>query len=241
VIDVGHDGDALRVRLTFDPDFVDNTYGVHSIGWGKRGHRYQDLLASDHAELIFTNGDGDQVLRFKADYIAENAAAPSGYATNGVLGKDGEMIVGKPEHVLKLLTSLDQNLNERGYDAYIVDSPPTDELFSPSKEAPNWDYRVVYDMWIDKAAFGASGFGKVWLEYVHASPSKQDDTIFVTPGPCPPEWDPPPPETEPRPDSTPPGTPEPVPSTCADGAPACTSSCAPGFVCNNGCCIAELK
>ena len=40
--------DVVHLRLTFNPDFVDNTYGTGSIGWpAKRGHRFKDLTGSD--------------------------------------------------------------------------------------------------------------------------------------------------------------------------------------------------
>ncbi|MDD9934931.1 MAG: hypothetical protein OXT09_15075, partial [Myxococcales bacterium] len=47
--------DTLRVRLTFDPSFVDNTYGEGSIGWEdeKEGLReFKKLVGSDHAEIL---------------------------------------------------------------------------------------------------------------------------------------------------------------------------------------------
>jgi hypothetical protein len=41
-----------RFRVTFHPGFVDNTYGNNSIGWPvRRGHRWSDLVKSDHTEL----------------------------------------------------------------------------------------------------------------------------------------------------------------------------------------------
>jgi hypothetical protein len=85
------------------------------------------------------------------------------------------------------MTSIDRNLNERGYASYTTDSPATDELYTPNPETPEWDYRVVYEAWIDDDVFGAAGFGGALIEFVHASPAKaQSNTITVEPGDCPP-------------------------------------------------------
>jgi hypothetical protein len=187
-----------RFRVTMNPYFVDNTYGASSIGWPHvRGHRYGDLVKSDHTELQLFNAAGDLSLHFKMDYITENTARMCGYGTLGVRGGDGKMIVGNPDHVLAVGTSLDRNLNACGYckspacnGDCTIDSPMTDMNFSTNPQAPNWDFRLVYDVWIAPAAFGASGFGKANISYVHASPAKGGtDTIIVKPNTCPPNWD----------------------------------------------------
>lgn len=195
--------DVVHIRLTFDPAFVDNTYGASSIGWPARGgkvgkdgtirqpHTFEQLLKSDHAEIILTNGDGEIAVHFKLDYITADPSAPSGYASLGVTGGEGEMIVGDPSAVIDATSSIDRNLNERGYGSYTVDSPATDASYTPNPDAPEWDYRVVYEAWIDVAAFGGSGFGDATIEFVHASPAKgSTDTIDVEPGECPPDWTP---------------------------------------------------
>jgi hypothetical protein len=188
----------FRFRVTFNPNFVDNTYGVNSIGWPHvRGHRYSDLVKSDHCELQLFNAAGDLSLHFKMDYITENPARMCGYGTLGVHGGDGLMLVGNPAYVLAVSTSLDRNLNGCGYckspacnGDCTVDSPATDANFTTNPQAPNWDFRVVYDVWIASEAFGASGFGKANISYVHASPAKGGtDTINVSSKPCPPNWD----------------------------------------------------
>ncbi|MEY4577952.1 MAG: hypothetical protein RL701_2655, partial [Pseudomonadota bacterium] len=224
--------DAVHLRLTLDPAFVDNTYGDNAIDWGeqsdptvppmaaapapganagpmamppapgkkagmapaakpgkpgKRGHTWMDLVGSDHAELLVKNAAGDVVSHFKLDYISQDPTAPSGYSSAGVLGGDGKMLEGAASDIVDWRTSIERNLNERGYGSYTVDSPATDSDYTPNSATPGWDYRVVYEAWIDNAAFGASGFGTALIENVHASPSKaSSDTITVTPGPCPP-------------------------------------------------------
>ena len=180
--------DTVHLRLTFDPSFVDNTYGKGSIGWPhKRGHTFvKDLTKSDHAELTVTSSTGATSLRFKLDYISELASAPSGYGSLGARGGDGRMIVGNADWIVQWNTSLSRNLNERGYGMYTVDSPLTDAKYTPNPSAPEWDYRVVYEAWIDVAAFGGAGFGDASISFVHASPAKGGtDTLEVEPGDCP--------------------------------------------------------
>ncbi len=176
---------SVHVRLTLDPRFVDNTYGDNAIGWGERGHTYKQLDGSDHAQLLLHDGDGELALDFAMDYITEQV-------TLGVTDGDGEVSRGDADHVLAVETSLSLNFNDRGYASYDEDSPVTDDLYTPDPAAPGWDYRVVYEAWVDLAAFGPAGFGSAEVEYIHASPAKADDnTIVVEPEPCPPDWNPP--------------------------------------------------
>jgi hypothetical protein len=207
------DKDLIHARLTLDPDFCDNTYGANSIGWGNRkgpggaggpggpmammpggpgggAHTFKDLLESDHAEFKITDGKGKLVLQFKEDYISQDKSAPSGYGTLGVSGGDGRMISGDPKALVAFSTSMDRNFNACGLDSFTTSSPATDSLYTPAAGAEAWDYRVVYDVWIDAAVFGSAGFGKAIVDFVHASPSKADGgpTSTVEEGPCPPDW-----------------------------------------------------
>ena len=255
VIEAVGDKEYVHIRITFDPGFVDNSYGEGSIGWSpKRGHRYSDLVGSDHAEIKLLDGNGDVAMHFKVDYITEDPTAPCGYGSLGVTGGDGSMFVGDPNDVLAVTTSLDRNLNACGY-CNTVDSPATDANFTANPDTPEWDYRMVYDVWIDADAFGDAGFGGSLIESVHASPSKQaNDTVVVEPAPCPPNWDEPycPPHlveengscggTPPPDDGTPPtggdgGTPPPTggdggtpPPTNPDYPPSVDGQCPDGYV-----------
>jgi hypothetical protein len=192
VLECVEETDTVHIRLTLHPWFVDNTYGANAIGWPNRrghcfGHCWNDLVKSDHAEIILTDAGGNIVLRFKLDYISEDASQPSGYGSLGVTGGDGSVTVGDAASVVKWSTSIDRNLNERGYASYIPDSPATDEDFTANPDAPEWDFRVVYEAWVDLSIFDAGGFGGATIEYVHASPSKlSTDTIETTPRKCPP-------------------------------------------------------
>ena len=209
----------VHLRITFDPSFVDNTYGENAIGWGdqedgaaptepmppmggmmppmgggmkppkKGGHTFEDLVGSDHVELLLTDGAGATVMDFKIDYVSADSSAPCGYGTLGVNGGEGKVVQGNGAAVLGVATSIDRDLNGCGY-CYTEDSPATDEDYTPNVDAPNWDYRVVYEVWLSLDAFGSAGFGQAYIQNVHASPSKlQNNTVEVTASPCPPGWD----------------------------------------------------
>jgi hypothetical protein len=212
IVETAQNDELVHVRLTLNPRFVDNTYGDTAIGWekdeqgmpapnapnmpkmpkpGKGGHTFKDLVGSDHAEFKLSDGAGKLALHFKLDYISESSSAPSGYATLGVSGGEGKMLLGNASDVVAATSSIDRDLNACGYTSYLEDSPETDEDYTPNRAAAAWDFRVVYDVWVRRAAFGAADFGKALVDFVHASPSKEDsNTIEVIPGECPPEWPP---------------------------------------------------
>jgi len=216
--------DAVHVRLTFDPAFVDNSFGATAIGWD-RGHKFKDLVGSDHAQVQLYDASGALVFDLALDYISEDPTAPCGYASLGVDGGSGKVDKGDPAAILGWSTSLDENLNDRGYCAYTTDSPATNASCDPSPEAPNWDFRVVYDLWVRADGFGAAGFGSARMSSVHASPSKEDtNTIDVDPGSCPVDWchD---------------------PAGCDGGGDSCqdNADCPTGEFCNEGTCTPIIE
>jgi hypothetical protein len=219
----------VHIRVTFDPGFVDNTYGVNSdAGWGTKGHTFVNQLTnSDHVELLMTDASGATVMDFNEDYITSlNSTKPgkpgkpggAGGATStsptagvagaanaceydalGVRGGDGSMVKGNADDILAATTSIDRNINGCGYCASAacgstgnctVDSPATDASYTPNALTPNWNYAVVYEVWLKSSAFDAGGgFGQAYITFVHASPSKAtNDTLNVVPSPCPPTW-----------------------------------------------------
>lgn len=179
----------FHIRLTLDPAFVDNTYGATSIGWKgvKDGiHTFEQLVGSDHALINLFNGAKELLFILKVDYISVDTRAPSGYSCLGIWGGEGAIQKGDKTSVVKASTSMDRNLNERGYSSYTIDSPATDDIYTPNQNAPLWDYRVMYEIWVKSDAFGASGFGGATVDYIHASPAKGgSNTIEVDPGDCP--------------------------------------------------------
>jgi hypothetical protein len=265
VVEVVGTAEWVHLRLTLNPDFVDNTYGDTAIGWdgdpeagapgaepapkpgarepkvdaprapkpdapdgaappppdgaappppdgaappppapggperaaagpdgrggarpGKGGHSFRDLVGSDHAEIELLDGNAEVAMHFKIDYVSESASAASGYASLGVSGGEGKLIVGEPEWVLATATSIDRNLNACGFGSFVESSPATDASYTPSADASGWDYRVAYEVWVSTEAFGDAGFGSAVISNVHASPSKgPGDTTAVLPAPCP--------------------------------------------------------
>ena len=97
------------------------------------------------------------------------------------------MLSGDPGAIAYASTSLDRDLDACGYGSYTTNSPATDASYTPNAATPDWDYRVVYDVWVKASAFPA-GFGAATIPYVHASPAKLSATLPVTPGPCPPPF-----------------------------------------------------
>jgi hypothetical protein len=206
----------IHLRVTFDPSFVDNTYGTNAVGWdhgqgtagasgtgggagttdmkgmmkaGKTGHTFADLVGSDHVELLLTDGTGATSMEFDLDYISQSTATSCGYSNLGVSGGEGKMLIGSASSIIAATSSLERNLNGCGY-CLTTDSPATDKNYTPNAAAPHWDCRVVYEVWIDLGAFGSAGFGQAYINSVHASPSKLDsNTVDVVPTPCPPTWD----------------------------------------------------
>ena len=182
-----------RFRVTFDPTFVDNTYGTNAIGWGQHGHTYMDLVGSDHVELQLFDGSSTLVMDMKLDYISVDTTKSCGYGALGVSGGEGKILVGDAKYVLGATTSLARDISGCGYctspacgGSCTVDSPVTDASFTANAAAPNWDFRVQYEVWIDASLFAGKGFGGANVPYVHASPSKlSTNTVIVTPKPCP--------------------------------------------------------
>lgn len=225
VVEVVGNTEWVHVRLILNPNFVDNSFGETAVGWGpdeadapamapradrtgrmaprkpqKGAHTFKDLVGSDHAEIKLLDASGAVVLHFKLDYLSESASAPSGYASLGVSGGEGKVMVGDADLILGSSTSMDRNLNACGLADFVEDSPSTGEDYAPSAGAEDWDYRVIYEVWASAQAFGGAGFGSALIESVHASPSKTgENTETVTPGPCPPSPDAPNAEPEPVP------------------------------------------
>lgn len=173
----------VTIRTTFAKTFVDNTYGANAVGWGSKGHKFNDLVGSDHVQLALYDANNVKKLEFSIDYISASSAAPSGYKTLGVTGGDGKMILGNSSDVLSARTSLDSNFNGYGY-VLTSNSPATDPNYTPNPAYPKWIFEVWYEVTVKLSAF-SSGFGRAQISDVHASPSKTgNNTEVVNPGPC---------------------------------------------------------
>jgi len=170
----------VDIEVTFNPAFVDNTYGKNSIGWNpKRPHTFKDLYSSDHVAIALTNGDQEVVWKGKIDLLSQTNKVSSGYACLGPFGGDGKIEFGDGSAVLSFGSTLDDNINYYGYHLF-EDSPATDSTYKPDPQYPHWQFYVSYHLTFDASIFGASGYGKVEMTSAHASPSKGKETVSVT-------------------------------------------------------------
>ncbi len=172
----------IVVKLVVDKNLNDNTYGTNAIGWPK-DHKFKDLVGSDKARFVFKNKSGDIILDFDLDYISGDKNSSSGYACLGVDGGDGKMHTGNSAYVINYNSSLSRNFNEFGY-VLTTNSPATDENYTVNPSYPDWIYEMIYEVTIDKAAFGTDGFGSVSVPELHNSPHKIGDKNAVEPEFC---------------------------------------------------------
>ena len=185
---------AVYMVLAIDKDFVDNTYGVNAVDW-PGGHSFGELDGSDRAQFLGYDAQGDLILDFDMDYIDTKSGTPSGYDSLGVLGGEGGMNTGSSAMIQEWGTSHAYSLNDLGYCAggncailgtnLKVDSPATDQFYTPNPTYPGWIYDVIYEVKINMTAF-PDGFGFMEIPYIHASPSKiGENSVYPEPGVCP--------------------------------------------------------
>ena len=175
-------GDKVKIWTQLSKTFVDNTYGENAIGWNN--HNFKMLYQSDQMQLALYDNNNSKKLEFKMDYLSADESVASGYKSLGVTGGDGVMLTGNASSVVSVYTSMEKNFNEYGY-VLTVNSPATDEDFTPNPTYPNWIFEVWYEVVVDAAVFGASGFGKADITGIHASPSKTgDESEPIDEGPC---------------------------------------------------------
>src|SRR5262249_30978658 len=95
-----------------------NSYGTNAVGWGTKGHKFNDLVGSDHAGFKVTQ-NGVTKLDFNIDYISQttvSATNPSGYASLGPFGGDGKVNTGSlTTSDLTWDSSFARDLNKLGY------------------------------------------------------------------------------------------------------------------------------
>jgi len=188
-----------NLHIVFDqfPAPNDNSYGVNAVGW-KNGHRFSDLVGSDHAGFQLVDPSGTVRLSFNIDYISVNANAPSGYASLGPFGGDGKVLVGTLTPAdIAWTSSLANNLNnvnipglfnashvqQFGSVNLLLNSPPTDSLHQTYTNSDplltGWDFHDTYYVTISAAKLAELGFDPAtWrvepnLAALHNSPAKE--------------------------------------------------------------------
>ncbi len=159
----------LSVALVQSLVSTDNTYGTNAIGWGTKGHTFNNLLGSDEAEFVLRNSSGDKLVELKIDYIS----------------KVGTDIYGNPLYASELKmktpkgyvvpagtwgTSLEYNFNVLGYQL-TQDSPLTNDNYDTlDPQYAGWVYDSVYEFTIAGSLLG-SGWVDVEVD-AHNSPKK---------------------------------------------------------------------
>lgn len=174
----------VTIKTSLDKTLVDNTYGTNVIGW-PAAHTFTDMVTADNMQMELYDANGTKKMDFKMDYISASASAPSGYKSLGVTGGDGSITLGNASDVVSINTSLDSNLNAKGYNL-TVNSPATNSSYAPNPTYPNWNFNVVYEATINLSAFGVAGFGYPKVVHLNVSPSKIGRSeIDVLPSVCP--------------------------------------------------------
>ena len=191
----------LLIRYDQFPAPNDNSYGVNAVGW-PNGHSFGNLTGSDKAGFQLRDPGGVVQLSFNVDYLSANASAPSGYASLGVTGGDGDMLVGTATGITAT-TSLANNLNninipglfnaahvqQFGSVNVLVNSPPTDaahQTYNISDPTlAGWDFHNTYYVTISAAKLAGLGFNiGTWTVQPNASQLHNSPAKPCPPGPA---------------------------------------------------------
>ncbi len=168
----------LSVALVQSLVSADNTYGVNSIGWGDKGHKFKELLGSDEASFVIKNSSGKKILDLTIDYIEQVGTDFYGNPLYASMLKQGKKKKPKPGDPapgpLPVLdsfgTSLEYNFNVLGYQL-TEDSPLTNENYDTlDPQYAGWIYESVYEFTIAGSLLG-SGWVDVEVD-AHNSPKK---------------------------------------------------------------------
>jgi hypothetical protein len=189
---------AYKLTYTQPLSANDNAYSTTSptVFWNGKQHKFQDLVGSDQAEFVITNGS-TTLFDFNLDYIDKKSGTPSGYGSLGPFGGDGKFTTGDQSAILGWTTTLDDNLNQTGYCSggnctsggvnLLTDSPPpvstSDESQGAAPPFGQWNFINGYTVIIKASALPAGFSNSNWtVPFVHNSPAKSTVTT-----PCPPD------------------------------------------------------
>lgn len=182
----------IYVVLEMDRGLVDNTYGSNTHSSWHHGHSLKDMKGSDKAKFDLYDGSGTLLYSPLMDYIQDEQSTPSGWGSGGITAGEGHADGLDPAY-FNGETSLGYNLNtycNTGINNCTIsgvnlkkDSPPADQYYNPTDPAfADWEYSYIYEFSVDRAAFGAAGFGFVSIPFTHVSPNKVGkNEISVTP------------------------------------------------------------
>ena len=194
------------LNIVFDqfPAPNDNSYGVNAVGWGTKGHKFGDLVGSDHAGFQLIDPSGTvRLLDFNIDYIsASTDARRPATSRSAPFGGDGKVLIGHAHsgrHHLHVVAGeeLEQRQHprtvQRGARAAVRQRQRagrtrrrpmrSHQTYVDSDPAlAGWDFHDTYFVTISAAKLASIGFNTAaWkvepnLDALHNSPAK----------PCPP-------------------------------------------------------
>ena len=127
----------IQVTLLEDTNLFDNTYGFSASPDWANANNIWNHIGADAAEFQFTDGAGNVVLDFAADYLSLVSGAPLGLGTAGVNGGAGQLYAGNAANIGSISTTLSNNLNRSVSDwAFIFNAPPPGY-------SNNWSFQCV--------------------------------------------------------------------------------------------------
>lgn len=166
----------IQVTLLEDTNLVDNSYGFSASPDWTNGNALWNHIGNDSAEFQFTDGQGNVVLDFAADYISLSNNAPLGLATAGLNGA-GQLYSGNASNIVSIDTTLSDNLNRPTSDWGFVFNAP------PPGYSNNWNFQCGYTVVIKPSCFGRNGFGDCKIKTIQHSNCKLGNNYQCNPTP----------------------------------------------------------
>ena len=177
----------VSIAVVLPRTYVDNSIGSNAIGWGEKGHTFDQLLKSDMAQFSFSM-DGTTVLDFDMDYIHQ-VGNPYEGNDSGVeligqrLFNEAAIHTGSASDILGAATSMEYNINDLGlavddttsearnqavlddgFETLIYNhGVPLPPGFLYESSIDGWVYDAIYEFQIDGDVFGNQsiiGFGE---------------------------------------------------------------------------------
>lgn len=170
----------IQVTLLEDTNLADNTFGFSASPDWTNGSSLWDRIGQDSAEFQLTDGKGNVVLDFAADYISLAWGAPLGLATGGVNNGAGQMYVGNSANIGSITTTLSDSLNRPVSDwGFLLNAPPP----SYSNNSNPWKFQCGYTVVIKKGCFGNNGFGDCKVKQIQHNKCKLGNNYQCQPTP----------------------------------------------------------
>lgn len=167
----------IQVTLLEDTNLVDNSYGFSASPDWSNGVGLWDHLGNDSAEFQFTDGNGNVVLDFAADYLSFERGAPLGVATGGINDGAGQLYSGNASYISSISTTLSDSLNRSTSDwGFLFNAPPPGY-------SNNWNFQCGYTVVIKQSAFGRHGFGDCKIKTISHQKCKLGNNYNCHPTP----------------------------------------------------------